>query len=172
MSEKHLLLLEDVDGVGTTSGCYPDCRRKAALVRFQLLPPHCGPLAQRFVHSALTRSIVGSTPRGPSTTPTCRKWLYERRSDRRARKGLRVRLPSLVPMDKSKSEIIKYEITGQTEEEINDQLNTLEIDLIKKFGNNADAAQEVMNFVSSLRTSIIAKLKSTDDGPTAPDLTN
>lgn len=75
-------------------------------------------------------------------------------------------------MDKSKSEIIKYEITGQTEEEINDQLNTLEIDLIKKFGNNADAAQEVMNFVSSLRTSIIAKLKSTDDGPTAPDLTN
>lgn len=72
---------------------------------------------------------------------------------------------------KANPEIIKYEITGQTVDEVNDQLNTLELDLIRKFGNNAEAAKEVMNFVSSLRESIVAKLRS-DDHHVVENLTN
>ena len=64
-------------------------------------------------------------------------------------------------MDEEKlpPEIIRYEITGETEEEITDQLNKLELDLIKRFGKQADSAKEVMTFVSSLRESVFKKLK-------------
>lgn len=62
-------------------------------------------------------------------------------------------------MDKNDPEIIKYVISGETEEEINDQLNDLEIDLIKKFGNQPDSAKEVMQFVTSLRESVMKRMK-------------
>lgn len=62
-------------------------------------------------------------------------------------------------MDKNDPEVIKYVITGETEEEITDQLNKLEIDLIRKFGQQPENAQEVMAFVASLRTTVFARLK-------------
>jgi hypothetical protein len=68
-----------------------------------------------------------------------------------------------------KKEVIRFIIDGQTEEEVTDQLNQLEIDLIKRYGQQPDGAVEVMAFVASLRNSILAKMKDElhDNGATS-----
>lgn len=62
--------------------------------------------------------------------------------------------------NKNTPEALKYVITGDTPEEVNDQLNLLEVDLIKRFGRQPESANEIMAFVASLRVSVMKRFDS------------